>query len=147
MTAHYESKHGQVLRRKEELFMAFTDMRNFTRMMPEQAQSQVSLDADFDNLWATVQNFKIGVRIDERVPYSTIRLVSTNSPVEFVGALHFDESALPGRTDFHVVLDANLNMVMRAMLGKKIQEALDKIVQGLVDVSEGKMPDIPEGMI
>lgn len=127
--------------------MAFTDMRNFTRMMPEQAQSQVSLDADFDNLWATVQNFKIGVRIDERVPYSTIRLVSTNSPVEFVGALHFDESALPGRTDFHVVLDANLNMVMRAMLGKKIQEALDKIVQGLVDVSEGKMPDIPEGMI
>ncbi|MBQ0127233.1 MAG: hypothetical protein MJY91_01275 [Bacteroidales bacterium] len=147
MTAHYESKHGQVLRRKEELFMAFTDMRNFTRMMPEQAQSQVSLDADFDNLWATVQNFKIGVRIDERVPYSTIRLVSTNSPVEFVGALHFDESALPGRTDFHVVLDANLNMVMRAMLGKKIQEALDKLVQGLVDVSEGKMPDIPEGMI
>lgn len=147
MTAHYESKHGQVLRRKEELFMAFTDMRNFTRMMPEQAQSQVCLDADFDNLWATVQNFKIGVRIDERVPYSTIRLVSTNSPVEFVGALHFDESALPGRTDFHVVLDANLNMVMRAMLGKKIQEALDKLVQGLVDVSEGKMPDIPEGMI
>lgn len=147
MTAHYESKHGQVLRRREELFMAFTDMRNFTRMMPEQAQSQVSLDADFDNLWATVQNFKIGVRIDERVPYSTIRLVSTNSPVEFVGALHFDESALPGRTDFHVVLDANLNMVMRAMLGKKIQEALDKLVQGLVDVSEGKMPDIPEGMI
>lgn len=147
MTAHYESKHGQVLRSREELFMAFTDMRNFTRMIPEQAQAQVSLDADFDNLWATVQNFKIGVKIDERLPYSVIRLISTDSPVEFVGALHFDQSPVPGRTEFYVVLDANLNMMMRAMLGRKIQEALDKMVQGLVDVSEGKMPDIPEGML
>lgn len=147
MTAHYESKHGQVLRSKEELFMAFTDMRNFTRMVPDQVQSQVSLDADFDNLWATVQNFKIGVRIDERIPYTLIRLISTDSPVEFVGALHFEQSALPGRTEFFIVLDANLNFMMRTMLGKKIQEALDKLVQGLVDVSEGKMPDIPEGTL
>ena len=127
--------------------MAFTDMRNFTRVVPEGVQSQVSLDADFDNLWATVQNFKIGVKIEERVPFSTIRLISTNSPVEFVGAIHFEQSTIPGRTDFSIVLDANLNMMMRAMLGKKIQEALDKLVQGLVDVSEGKTPDVPEGMI
>ncbi len=147
MTAHYESKHGQVLRSREELFMAFTDMRNFTRMIPGEAQTQVSLDADFDNLRATIQNFRIGVKIDERIPYSLIRIISTESPVEFVGALHFEQSAIPGRTEFYVILDANLNMMMRAMLGRKIQEVLDKLVQGLVDVSEGKMPEMPEGTI
>ena len=123
--------------------MAFTDMRNFTRMIPSQVQDKASFDADFDNLWITVQNFKIGIRIDERQPYSLIRLISVDSPVEFVGAVHFDESAVPGRTDFYIVLDANLNLVMRTMLGSRIQEALDKVVQGLVDVSEGKMPDMP----
>ena len=34
MTAHYTSKHGQVAKRPEELYMAFTDLRNFARMIP-----------------------------------------------------------------------------------------------------------------
>jgi len=34
MTAHYSSKHGQVAKRPEELYMAFTDLRNFAQMVP-----------------------------------------------------------------------------------------------------------------
>ena len=96
MTAHYSSKHGQVARRREELYMAFTDLRNFTQMLP--ANLQGSVTADFDNL----------------------------------------------RADFSIDLDANLNFMMKAMLGGKLQEALDKIVDGLVGASEGRMPDMPD---
>ena len=138
MTAHYESKHGQVARRKEELFMAFTDMRNFTRMAPEQLQSAgvaASVDADFDNLSVTVQGFRIAVRISERNPYSVIRIISVDSPVEFVGALHFDDSAFAGCTDFHIVLDANMNLMIKTMIGGKVKEALDQIVDSLVAAS------------
>ena len=143
MTAHYSSKHGQVAKSPEELFMAFTDMSNFARMAPQQYKDKVDITADFDNLAMNVQGFKIGVKIDERQPYRLIRLISTDSPVEFVAALHFEPSEIPGRADFNIELDANLNFMMKTMLGSKLQEALDKVVDGLVGVSEGRMPEMP----
>ncbi len=145
MTAHYTSRHGQVSKSPEELYMAFCDMSNFSRLMPEQQKAEIS--ADYDNLKITVQGFTIAVKIDERQPYRLIRIISVESPVEFVGALHFEPSTLPGKTDFSIVLDANLNFMMKTMLGGKIQQALDKAVESLVDISEGKMPRMPEGML
>ena len=143
MTAHYTSKHGQVFKTPEELFMAFTDMRNFTQMAPRQYKD--SLQADFDNIRVSVQGFTIAIRVDERIPYHTIRIISTESPVEFVAALHFDSGLIPGKTDFSIVVDANLNFMMKTMLGSKIQQALDKAVDTLVDISEGRMPQMPQG--
>ena len=35
MTAHYTSKHGQVAKRPEEMYMVFTDLRNFAQMIPQ----------------------------------------------------------------------------------------------------------------
>ncbi len=145
MTAHYTSKHGQVARRPEELYMAFTDLRNFAQMVP-QGQVKAEITADYDSLTATVQGFRIGVRVDERQPYRLIRIGSSESPVEFVGVLHFEPSPLPDRTDFWIDLDANLNFMMKTMLGSKLQEALDKMVEGLVDASEGRMPQMPENL-
>ncbi len=142
MTAHYSSKQGLVSKSPEELYMAFTDMRNFSRLA--QAQTKAEIVADYDTLKVTIQGFSIGVRVDERQPYSLIRIGSSESPVEFVGVLHFDRSDLPGKTEFSIDLDANLNFMMKAMLGGKIKEALDKAVDSLVDVSEGRMPQMPE---
>ena len=144
MTAHYTSKHGQVAKRPEELYMAFTDLRNFAQMVP-QGQVKAEIQADFDTITVVVQGFRIGVRVDDREPYRLIRLGSTESPVEFVAVLHFDVSAIPGRTDFWIDLDANLNFMMKTMLGGKLQQMLDKMVDGLVDASEGRMPQMPDG--
>ena len=143
MTAHYTSKHGQVARRPEELYMTFTDLRNFAQMVP-QGQVQADIQADFDTLSVTVQGFKIGVRVDDREPYRLIRLGSSESPVEFVGVLHFEPSPIPGRTDFWIDLDANLNFMMKTMLGGRLQDALDKMVDGLVDASEGRIPPMAQ---
>lgn len=145
MTAHYTSKHGQVAKAPEELFMLFTDMRNFTAMAP--AKFKDSMTADFDFLRATVQGFTISVRVDERQPYRLIRIGSSESPVEFVATLHFDPGLLPGKTDFSVEADINLNFMMKTLLGGKIQTALDKAVDALVDISEGRMPDVPADMM
>jgi len=141
MTAHYSSRHGLVNKRPEELYMAFTDMRNFTNMAP--ARYKEIMSADYDSISASVQGFRIGVRVDERQPYRLIRLGSSESPVEFVAVLHFDESPEAGKTDFSIELDANLNLMMKSLLGKKIQEGIDRMVDSLVDISEGRMPDIP----
>lgn len=137
--AHYESKHGKVSKSPAELYMSFVDMRNFTRMLP--AQYKDSVQADYDNLTANVKGMTLSVRVDERRPYDLIRVISVNSPVEFCILVHFDGDADPMRTDFSIELDANLNIMLKAMVGGKIKDALDKIVDGLVAVSEGRMPE------
>ena len=125
--------------------MAFTDMRTFAQMVP-QDKVKAEITADYDSLTATVQGFRIGVRIDERQPYRLIRIGSSESPVEFVAVLHFEPSQIPGRTDFWIDLDANLNFRMKTMLGHKLQQAIDKMVDSLVDASEGRMPQMPDDL-
>lgn len=125
--------------------MAFTDMRTFAQMVP-QDKVKAEITADYDSLTATVQGFRIGVRIDERQPYRLIRIGSSDSPVEFVAVLHFEPSQIPGRTDFWIDLDANLNFMMKTMLGNKLQQAIDKMVDSLVDASEGRMPQMPDDL-
>ena len=136
--AHYESKHGTVSREQSELYMSFVDLGNFAKMLPPEYKNMVT--ADYDHLSATIQGFPLEIHIDERRPYDRIRIMSGSSPVEFCILVHFATTG-PGKTDFHIELDANLNLMMKAMLGGKIREALDKIVDGLVAASEGRMPE------
>lgn len=139
--AHYDSKHGVVSRSPFELYMTFTDMRNFVQMLPEDKKSMVQ--ADFDSLTGTVQGMTIGIRVTDRRPYSRIMIEDNGSPIHFAASIHFDAlpSGDPNKTDFHIEAEVELNMMMKMMLGSKLQDALDKMVDGLVAVSEGRMPE------
>ena len=135
-----ESKHGTVSRQPYELYMSFVDMRNFLMMLPEDKREAVQ--ADYDTLTATVQGFNIGVKVHERVPYSRIELVDYGAPFAFHIELHFDASpSEPYKTDFWIKLEADLNLMMKMMLGSKIKDGLNKIVDGLVDASNGRVPE------
>lgn len=135
-----ESKHGIVSRQCYELYMSFADLSNFSRMLPEDKKQDVQ--ADYDTLTATVQGFSIGVKVHERVPYSRIELVDYGAPFAFHVVLHFDPATEdPYKTDFHIKLEADLNLMMKMMLGNRLKEILDKIVDGLADASNGKMPE------
>ena len=135
-----ESKHGIVSRQPYELYMSFTDLSNFARMLPEDKRDMIT--ADMDTLTATVQGFNIGVKVHQRVPYSRIELVDYGAPFAFHIVLHFEPAAENAyNTDFWITIEADLNLMMKMMLSGKIQEALDKVVDGLVDASNGKMPE------
>ena len=142
MAAHYESKHGIVSIPPEQLYMSFTDMRNLTQSLPEKYRDSVT--ADFDSIRATVQGFTIAVRVAERRPYSLIRLQDDDAPFHFGITAHFEPA--PGGTDFSIEADADLNLLMKAMLGSRIQDALDKAVDTLVQVSQGKRPEFPSDL-
>ena len=136
MTTQITSKHGQVSKQPFELYMAFVDMRNFLQFLPEDKKE--SVEADYDTISATVQGFKIGLMVKERTPYSRIEFIDNGAPFSFGGSLHFDAvPSEPSKTDFH----ADLNLMMKVMLGGKIKDALDKVVDGLVAMSEGRMPE------
>ncbi len=137
----YKSKHGTVSKSPAELFMQFADMRNFANLIPEDKKQQVSLEADYDRLKANVQGFNIGVKVLRRTPYSLLEFEDDGAPLKFNIALHFDPMGGSGKTDFSIDVDADLNFMMKMMIGNKIQDALDKIVDGLVAMSEGRMPE------
>ena len=135
----YSSKHGNVSKAPYELYMMFVDMRNFTQYLPDDKKD--SVQADFDTIKAEVQGFTIGAKVTSRYPYSRITIADDGAPFNFNVGLFFDPGTDPGCTDFHIDLAADLNFMMKMMLGNKIKQALDKVVDGLVCVSEGRMPE------
>ena len=139
MASQYSSKHGTVSKPPYELYLSFADMRNFLQMLPEDKKQGVK--ADFDTIEATIQGFHVGVKVKSRVPYSLIEVEDHDAPFHFNVALHFDPTDQPGKTDFHIDVAAELNLMLKMLLGSKIQGALDKIVDSLVDLSEGRMPE------
>jgi hypothetical protein len=135
----YSSKRAVVSKAPYELYMAFVDMRNFMQFLPEDKKEGVT--ADYDSIQATVQGFTIGVKVAERVPYSRIEFADDGAPFQFRLTMHFDAASDPYKTDFQIKLDADLNLMMKMLVGSKIQGALDKVVDSLVDLSEGRVPE------
>ena len=137
--AEFRSKKTVVSKAPYELYMAFVDMRNFIQVLPEDKRADVT--ADYDSIHAVVQGFSIGVRVKDRVPYSRIEFVDDGAPFKFFLTLHFNPSSYPYKTDFEIVLDAELNFMMKTLLGGKLKAALDKVAESLAAVSEGRMPE------
>jgi hypothetical protein len=139
MAVEIKSKRAVVSKAPYELYMLFTDMRNFVNLLPEDKKEGV--EADYDWIHAQVQGFNVGVKVVSRVPYSKIEYADDGAPFKFGLTLHFDPAHDPYKTDFQIIVDADLNFMMKAMLGGKIKEALDKVVDALVAMSEGRMPE------
>lgn len=129
MAANFNSKHGIVRKDPSELYMAFVDMRNFKNMLP--ADKQEGVNATYDTISASVQGFNIGIKVRERRAFNLIVLEDDGAPFKFSISIHFDSTGVPAQTDFHIDVEADLNMMMKMMLGKHIQEALDKIIDGI----------------
>ncbi len=139
MAVEIKSKRAVVSKAPYELYMGFTDMRNFVQLLPEDKKADVT--ADYDSVHATVQGFSIGVKVVDRTPYSKIEFADDGAPFPFRLTMCFDPSTDPYKTDFRIILNAELNFMMKTLLGSKLQDALDKVVDGLVAVSEGRMPE------
>ena len=139
MALEIKSKRAVVSKAPYELYMAFADMRNFVQFIPEDKRGDVT--ADYDTIHASVQGFPIGVKVVQRTPYSKIEFADDGAPFQFRLVMHFDASVDPYKTDFQILLDADLNFMMKTLLGGKLKDALDKVVDGLVAVSEGRMPE------
>lgn len=132
MAAQYSSKHGVIGRTPAELYMIFCDLRNFKAMMP--ANDEVSVEADYDSITATAKGMTFSLKIKERQPYSKISLESYNSPLAFTIDFNFKDIG-GGRTEFYIDVDAQISGMIKMMIGGKINDALNKIVDGMVNAS------------
>ena len=140
MAVEIQSKKGIVSKAPHELYMLFVDMRNFVNFLPEEKKQGVT--ADYDSIHAEVQGFNIGVKVVERVPYSRVVFQDDGAPFTFEIAMFFNPAPEnPYKTEFQIILEAELNFMMKTILGGKLKDALDKVVDSLVAMSEGRMPE------
>ena len=121
-----------------ELYSAFSDLRNITAGIPEEYRDKVT--AESDSLTFKVQGFELGIKVNQRTPFSRIDFCHNGAaPFPFLFTM-FMEPADDHTTYFHLELRAELNMMLKMMLGKKLQEVVDKMTEAIAQAASGQMP-------
>ncbi len=120
------------------IYSAMSDLRNITAGLPEQYREKVVVDQD--TIVAKVQNFELGVKVNNRTPFSRVDFEQYGQvPFPFLLSIITDPAS-DDTTYFHIELRAQLNAVMRMMFGKKLREVVDKLTDGIAQAASGQVP-------
>ena len=123
------------------IYSMFADLSRFTMGLPEEYKNQIT--ADSDSITIDYKGMKLGFVIEERLPFSKITLKDTGqSPVPFKFSFNMSGVGIDS-TLFHIELSAELNFMMKMMIGNKLQEVVDTITDQIEKAASGQMPDMP----
>lgn len=124
--AEYKSKTVIVRTAPMALFDRIVDLKGVTAVIPEEQKKDVVVDGDTISI--TYAGFTIAVKIAEKVPFSKVVFEDVEAPFHFRITLNLEPGEAPMETLFNINVDADLNFMMKTLLGGKIQEFLDKTV-------------------
>jgi len=133
--AEYISKTAVVPIAPVVFFSRVTDLQGIISSVPEDKRKDIVLSGDTVSM--TYSGFTISIRMAERNPFSRVVYEDVEAPFHFKVKLFLDPAESSAATTFHIEVEADLNFMMRSLLGSKIQEALDKAVDAL---STGRAP-------
>ncbi|MCQ2165996.1 MAG: hypothetical protein MJY49_01015 [Bacteroidales bacterium] len=125
----YKSKTVTVNAAPMALFNRFTDLDALLAAVPEQQRNDISVEGD--TLRVSYGGFTIAVKIIEKTPFSRIRVADLEAPFHFTVTINLRNGELPLQTELDIELSADLNFMMKALIGGRIQEFLDKAVTAI----------------
>ena len=125
----YISKQQQVLRPAEQIYAVISRFDNLT---PALADKVEEWQATEDSCSFKAKGFTVKLRIAEKEAPKTIKIVGGDGgvPMDFAFWLQLKEVA-PYDTRMRLVLHIDLNMMMKMMIGGKLQGAIDQIAEGI----------------
>ena len=126
----YESKQQQIFKPAVRIFPFIS---RFDMLTPALQDKVEEWSATEDTCSFKVKGFTVALRIVERVENKHIKISGDEGagvPVDFSFWIQLHEVS-ESDTRIRMVLHAELNMMMRMMIGSKIQGGLDKAVEGL----------------
>jgi carbon monoxide dehydrogenase subunit G len=130
MIEKYESHQRQILKPAEMIYAALADFNNFTPLVADKVDDW---RVEGDSCSFKVKGFLVTLRMTEKEPGKLIKIEASDaSPFGFTLWIQMKEVA-PSDTRIRLVLHAEMNMVIKMMVGKKIQPALDQIVDQLAN--------------
>ena len=126
MTEKYESKQQQIRKSAEMIYAVLSDFNNFTPIVADKVEGWT---VEGDNCSFRVKGIGVSLRMVEKVPSELIKIeASDSSPFGFTFWVQLKEAA-PYDTRMRLVLHAEMNMMIKMMIGSKIQPALDGIAE------------------
>lgn len=133
-TQHVSGKTVNIKRPAALIFSAFSDLTNFRQLIPAEVLEKMELDSD--RVAGTYKGIALGAEIIERIPFSKIVLKEYKTkffPFRLSICLY---SRTDQSTDFHVEVDAELNPIMRAMVGGQLQKIVDDVTEQIAKAAE-----------
>jgi len=122
----------------ERVFNAFSDLSNFVKNLPEEHREKV--EATTDTLVVKANGMELGIQAVERVPYSMHRFEQYGTPLfPFTIWIHIGEEE-GGASTMQLELHAELNIMLKMMLGSKLKDGIDKLTDQLAAGLSGQVP-------
>ena len=124
----YISKQQQVLRPAEQIYAVISRFDNLT---PALADKVEEWQATEDSCSFKAKGFTVKLRMEEREPGKYVKGVGDDGgvPMDFAFWIQLQEVSAAD-TRLRLVLRIDLNMMMKMMIGNKLQGALDQIAEG-----------------
>lgn len=125
----YESKQQRINHPAALIYPLISRLDLFTPAIQEKVEEW---EATPDSCSFKVKGMKICMQIAERVENKHVKIVTGEGgvPLDFAFWVQLKEVA-PNDTRIRMVLHAELNMMMKMMIGNKIQNGLDQAVEQL----------------
>lgn len=127
----YESKQQQIHHPASLIYPIISRLDLLSPAMQDKVEEWQATE---DSCSFKVKGMKVGLRIAERVENKHVKIVADEGgiPIDFTLWIQLKEVA-ERDTRVRMVLHAELNMMMRMMIGGKIQSGLDQAVEGLAN--------------
>lgn len=125
----YISRQQQILRPAEQIY---TVISRFDNLTPALADKVEEWQATEDTCSFKAKGFTVKLRIEEREEAKYIKVVGDDGgvPMDFAFWLQLQKVS-DADTRLRLVLHIDLNMMMKMMIGGKLQGALDQIAEGI----------------
>lgn len=125
----YESQQHQILRPAEQIY---TVISRFDNLTPALADKVEEWQADEDTCSFKAKGFTVKLRMAEREEPKFVKVVGDDGgiPMDFAFWIQLHKFS-DTDTRMRLVLHIELNMMMKMMLGSKLQGGLDQIAEGI----------------
>jgi carbon monoxide dehydrogenase subunit G len=134
----YESKQHQIRRPAEQVYAVMSDFRNFSPLLGDKVENW---QAEENRCSFTVKGIPMRLEIVDKVPGNVIKFTGEDgSPFDFTFWIQMKEVA-PCDTRFRLVLHANLNMMVKMMVGSKLRDGIEQVAKTMADAFNGIMPE------
>ena len=131
--AKYESKIGQVAAGDKAIFDGLSNLENLNKvrdLIPQDKVQELEISPDCIRMKVGGLAQKIAIRIVEKEEYKTIKFGADNIPMAVNVWIQLKQMA-ENDTRMRITLKADIPMMFRMMLDKKMQQGLDQAVDML----------------
>ena len=125
----YISKQHQILRPAEQIYAVISRFDNLTPALADRVEEWQATE---ERCSCMAKGFTVKLRMEERIAPKHVKIVGDEGgvPMDFAFWIQLHKVS-DTDTRLRVVLHIDLNMMMRMMIGSKLQGAVDQIAEGI----------------